>query len=62
MSVFIKSFYHKFFPARQLLIRQNGEVSSFDTLALDKATSSEMFGRTGDVCEFHVGLVKGDLK
>ncbi|GAA59409.1 peptidase, M23/M37 family [Pseudoalteromonas sp. BSi20652] len=26
MSVFIKSFYHKFFPARQLLIRQNGEV------------------------------------
>ncbi|ATC82994.1 peptidase M23 [Pseudoalteromonas agarivorans] len=26
MSVFIKSFYQKFFPARQLLIRQNGEV------------------------------------
>lgn len=26
MSLFIKSFYHKFFPARQLLIRQNGEV------------------------------------
>ncbi|WP_024612272.1 M23 family metallopeptidase [Pseudoalteromonas sp. TB64] len=26
MSVFIKSFYHKFFPTRQLLIRQNGEV------------------------------------
>jgi len=26
MSVFIKSFYHRFFPARQLLIRQNGEV------------------------------------
>ncbi|MGS0536220.1 M23 family metallopeptidase [Pseudoalteromonas sp. SaAl2] len=26
MSVFIKSFYHKLFPARQLLIRQNGEV------------------------------------
>ncbi|MBB1384038.1 M23 family metallopeptidase [Pseudoalteromonas sp. SG45-5] len=26
MLVFIKSFYHKFFPARQLLIRQNGEV------------------------------------
>jgi hypothetical protein len=44
------------------VIRQNGEVSSFDTLALDKATSSEMFGRTGDVCEIHVGLVKGDLK
>ncbi|MEM5549982.1 M23 family metallopeptidase [Pseudoalteromonas neustonica] len=26
MSVFIKSFYHRVFPARQLLIRQNGEV------------------------------------
>ncbi|MDN3404400.1 MULTISPECIES: M23 family metallopeptidase [Pseudoalteromonas] len=26
MSVFIKSFFHKNFPARQLLIRQNGEV------------------------------------
>ncbi|CAM4318769.1 M23 family metallopeptidase [Pseudoalteromonas ostreae] len=26
MSAFIKSFYHKLFPARQLLIRQNGEV------------------------------------
>ncbi|WP_076921478.1 M23 family metallopeptidase [Pseudoalteromonas sp. SK20] len=26
MSVFIKSFFHKSFPARQLLIRQNGEV------------------------------------
>lgn len=26
MSVFIKSFYQKLFPARQLLIRQNGEV------------------------------------
>ncbi|MDN3376963.1 MULTISPECIES: M23 family metallopeptidase [unclassified Pseudoalteromonas] len=26
MSVFIKSFYHKLFPVRQLLIRQNGEV------------------------------------
>lgn len=26
MSVFIKSFYQKFFPSRQLLIRQNGEV------------------------------------
>jgi septal ring factor EnvC (AmiA/AmiB activator) len=26
MSVSIKSFYHKIFPARQLLIRQNGEV------------------------------------
>ncbi|TMO77034.1 peptidase M23 [Pseudoalteromonas sp. S3785] len=26
MSVFIKSFYQKIFPARQLLIRQNGEV------------------------------------
>ncbi|MEI8669765.1 MULTISPECIES: M23 family metallopeptidase [unclassified Pseudoalteromonas] len=26
MSVFIKSFYQKTFPARQLLIRQNGEV------------------------------------
>ncbi|WP_394192126.1 M23 family metallopeptidase [Pseudoalteromonas atlantica] len=26
MSVFIKSFYHKLFPTRQLLIRQNGEV------------------------------------
>ena len=28
MSVFIKSFYQKFFPARQLLIRQNGEVKN----------------------------------
>ncbi|TMO98385.1 peptidase M23 [Pseudoalteromonas sp. S3260] len=26
MSAFIKSFFHKSFPARQLLIRQNGEV------------------------------------
>ncbi|WP_404340696.1 M23 family metallopeptidase [Pseudoalteromonas mariniglutinosa] len=26
MLVLIKSFYHRFFPARQLLIRQNGEV------------------------------------
>lgn len=26
MSVLIKSFYHRFFPSRQLLIRQNGEV------------------------------------
>jgi len=26
MSVFIKSFFYKNFPARQLLIRQNGEV------------------------------------
>ena len=26
MRVFIKSFFHKHFPARQLLIRQNGEV------------------------------------
>lgn len=26
MFAFIKSFYHTFFPARQLLIRQNGEV------------------------------------